>query len=159
MGVIRRTIKGLVEELFQGFVKETQRQAQQIFNDSTEARRCWKYILIHNADKWVQDDRQTEGFSLAERVTSAIHRSTHGMAMVIDAFDVGKGRDNTGPTSAFVTFGSVGHCGHCEEWWTCGGPRSRSFLAGVHSPRARSMMPNAWYRRASPSEIMARWPT
>jgi hypothetical protein len=46
------------------------------------------------------------GNSLAERVTSAIHRIAGGMVMVMECFAIGAWQVGRTPTSVYLTFGS-----------------------------------------------------
>jgi hypothetical protein len=79
---IKKTFKDKVAE-------EAKRVAKKVFRDEVEAARCRRSNLMHNADKWVASDQITQGYSLAERVTAAVHRVCGGMINVVDCFAVG----------------------------------------------------------------------
>jgi hypothetical protein len=57
--------------------------ARRVAKDEQELNKCRRSILMHNAEKRVAEDAHTAGYSLAEKVTSAIYRITGGMVMVM----------------------------------------------------------------------------
>jgi hypothetical protein len=59
-----------------------------VFKDKEEAAKC-RSILMLNADKWVAADQLTQGYSLAEKVTAAVHRISANMINELDCFAVG----------------------------------------------------------------------
>jgi hypothetical protein len=75
-----------------------------------EFDKCRRSLVIQNPSKWVEADRSTEGFLLADRVTAAIHRATRGMVSITDAFQIGpmrQGQAGGGPPPAVhITFAS-----------------------------------------------------
>jgi hypothetical protein len=96
---IRKTFKEKVGE-------EAKKAARRVIRDEQELNKCRRSILMHNADKWVAGDTHTAGYSLAERVTSAIHRIAGGMVMVMECFAIGAWQAGRMPTSVYLTFGS-----------------------------------------------------
>ena len=64
-----------------------------------------KTLIIHNVDKWVREDKTTEGYGIADRVTARIHAVTKGMVTVNDACTLGRVREDV-PSSVMVTLGS-----------------------------------------------------
>ena len=97
---IRKTFKDRVGE-------EAKKVAKKVVRDEQELGKCRRSILMHNADKWVEGDVNTRGYSLAERVTSAIHRISGGMVMVMDCFAIGAWQAGRMPSSVYLTFGSA----------------------------------------------------
>jgi hypothetical protein len=97
---IKKTFKDKVAE-------EAKRVAKKVFRDEVEAAKCRRSILMHNADKWVAGDQITQGYSLAERVTAAVHRICGGMINVVDCFAVGAWQEGRTPSSVYLSFGSA----------------------------------------------------
>ena len=87
--------------------EEAKKAAKMVVKDEQELGKCRRSILMHNADKWVEGDINTQGYSLAERVTSAIHRISGGMVMVMDCFAIGAWQAGRTPSSVYLTFGSA----------------------------------------------------
>ncbi len=87
--------------------EEAKRVTKKVFRDEVEAAKCRRSILMHNADKWVAGDQITQGYSLAERVTAAVHRICGGMFNVVDAFVVGAWQEGRMPSSVYLSFGSA----------------------------------------------------
>jgi hypothetical protein len=75
MQVIKKMFKEKVGE-------EARKLAKKVVRDEQELGKCRRSILMHNADKWVAGDWNTQEYTLAERVTSAIHRISGGMVTV-----------------------------------------------------------------------------
>jgi len=99
---IRKTFQEKVAE-------EAKRIAKKVFREDGEIGKCKRSILMHNADKWVAADQfsqNTQGYSLAERVTAAVHRMCGGMISVVDCFAVGAWQAGRMPSSVFLSFGS-----------------------------------------------------
>ena len=46
--------------------------AKEVFHRESELKKCRRSLLIHNVDKWVESDKETEGYSLADRATAAV---------------------------------------------------------------------------------------
>jgi len=107
MGLVTKSVRGLLDQLTEKVTRDVDRRANAVYEDNSEARMCRRSVLIHNADKWVEGDTATAGYNLAERVTAAVHRTTRGMTSVTGAFSLGRGQDNQGPSSCFLSFGSV----------------------------------------------------
>ena len=97
---IKKTFKDKVAE-------EARKVAKKVFRDEVEASKCRRSILMHNADKWVAEDQMTMGYSLAERVTAAVHRICGGMINVVDCFAVGAWQGGRMPSSVYLSFGSA----------------------------------------------------
>ena len=87
-------------------VEEARKIAKKVFREDGEIGKCKRSILMHNADKWVAGDQNTMGYSLAERVTAAVHRMSGGMISVVDCFAVGAWQAGRMPSSVFLSFGS-----------------------------------------------------
>jgi hypothetical protein len=96
---IRKTFNKRVGE-------EARKEARKVIRDEQELNKCRRSILMHNADKWVAGDTHTAGYSLAERVTLAIHRIAGGMVIVMECFAIGAWQDGRMPISVYLTFGS-----------------------------------------------------
>jgi hypothetical protein len=47
-----------------------------VFFKETEPNKCRRSLLIHNVNKWVNVDRETEGYGLADRATAGVHKLT-----------------------------------------------------------------------------------
>jgi hypothetical protein len=97
---IKKTFKDKVAE-------EARKVAKRVYRDEVEAAKCRRSILMHNADKWVAEDQMTMGYSLAERVTAAVHRICGGMINVVDCFAVGAWQEGRMPSSVYLSFGSA----------------------------------------------------
>ncbi len=96
---IKKTFRERVAE-------EAKKIAKKVFKDEVEAAKCRRSILMHNADKWVAGDQLTQGYSLAERVTAAVHRIYGGMINVVDCFAVGAWQPGVLLSSVYLSFGS-----------------------------------------------------
>jgi hypothetical protein len=81
--------------------------AKEVFHRESELKKCRRSLLIHNVDKWVENDKETEGYSLADRATAAVHKLTGGMVTVQEAFPLGQWKMGQAPTSVYMTFGSA----------------------------------------------------
>ena len=81
--------------------------AKEVFHRESELKKCRRSLLIHNVDKWVENDKETEGYSLADRATAAVHKMTGGMVTVQEAFPLGQWKMGQAPTSVYMTFGSA----------------------------------------------------
>jgi hypothetical protein len=81
--------------------------AKEVFFKETELKKCRRSLLIHNVDKWVETDKETEGYGLADRATAAVHKLTCGMVTVQEAFPLGQWKMGQPPTSVYMTFGSA----------------------------------------------------
>ena len=81
--------------------------AKEVFFKESELKKCRRSLLIHNVDKWVENDRETEGYGLADRATAAVHKLTCGMVTVQEAFPLGQWKMGQPPTSVYMTFGSA----------------------------------------------------
>jgi hypothetical protein len=87
--------------------EEAKRIAKKVFKDVVEAAKCRRSILMHNANKWVAGDQLTQGYSLAERVTTVVHRICSSMInVVMDCFAVGAWQPGVPLSSVYLTFGS-----------------------------------------------------
>ncbi len=81
--------------------------AKEVFHRESELKKCRRSLLIHNVDKWVERDKETEGYSLADRATAAVHKLTGGMVTVQEAFPLGQWKMGLPPTSVYMTFRSA----------------------------------------------------
>jgi hypothetical protein len=81
--------------------------AKEVFFKESELHKCRRSLLIHNVDKWVESDKETEGYSLADRATAAFHKLTCGMVTVQEACPLGQCKMGQPPTSVYMTFGSA----------------------------------------------------
>jgi hypothetical protein len=45
--------------------------AKEVFKE-TELKKCRRSLLIHNVDKWVETDKETKGYGLADRDMAVI---------------------------------------------------------------------------------------
>jgi hypothetical protein len=81
--------------------------AKEVYYREAELKKCRRSILIHNINKWVEADKATAGYSLADRATAAVYKMTGGMVTVQEAFPLGQGNAGQPPTSLFMTFGSA----------------------------------------------------
>ncbi len=70
MGVMKRVMYTFKEKV----ADEAKKAGVRVHKEEVEAKKCRSSILMHNADKWVQGDLMTQGYSLAERVTSLVQR-------------------------------------------------------------------------------------
>jgi hypothetical protein len=68
--------------------------------------KCQRSMMIHNVDKWLAGDKDTEGHGVANRVVAAINRVTGGGVAITDAYHIGR-KDKSKPTSVHVTFAST----------------------------------------------------
>jgi hypothetical protein len=64
--------------------------AKEVYYKESESKKCRRSLLIHNVDKWIEADKETEGHGLADRATAAVHKLTCGMVTVQEAFPVGQ---------------------------------------------------------------------
>jgi hypothetical protein len=90
---------------FKSVADEAKKAEVRVHNEEVEAKKC-SSILMHNADKWAQGDPLTQVYSLAERVTSVVHRLLPHTVTVVDCFAIGQWREGQMPTSVYITFGS-----------------------------------------------------
>ncbi len=81
--------------------------AKEVYFKESELQKCKRSLLIHNVDKWVEADKETEGYSLADRATAAVHKLTCGIVTVQEAFPLGQWKMGQPPTSVDMTFGST----------------------------------------------------
>jgi hypothetical protein len=51
---------------------QTHAISKEVFFKETELKKCRRSLLIHTVDKWVEADRETEGYGLADRAASHI---------------------------------------------------------------------------------------
>src|SRR5450830_1172989 len=96
----------VVEAVKVRIVKETEKAAraavvaERVQNREDKGdRKSSRSVLIHRADLWVEQDTQTQGYGLAERVTAAVCKATHGMVQVRDAFLLGRWNAVNPPTT------------------------------------------------------------
>ncbi len=77
--------------------------------DEAEATKC-SSTLMHNADNAdnaVAGDQLMQGYSLAERVTIALHTICSNMINVVDCFAVGAWQPGIPRSSVYLSFGSA----------------------------------------------------
>ncbi len=80
--------------------------AKEVFKE-TELKKCRRSLLIHNVDKWVETDKETEGYGLADRATAVVNKLTCGMVTVQEVFPLGQWKMGQPPTLVYMTFGSA----------------------------------------------------
>ncbi len=66
--------------------KGAEKVAEKVFRDKVLAAKYRRSILMHNMNKWVAGDQISMSYSLAERVTAAVHRICGGMINVVACF-------------------------------------------------------------------------
>jgi hypothetical protein len=88
-------------------MKQVNAIAKEVFFKETELKKCKRSLLIHNMDKWVEADRETKGYGLADRATVAVHKLTCGMDTVQEAFPLGQWKMGQPPTLVHLTFESA----------------------------------------------------
>lgn len=103
----RTAMENLSKEMEPEIKKVVRREAAM----EAEFDRCRRSLVIQNPARMVEEDRSTEGFPMADRVTAAIHKVTRGMVSVADAFPIGYGRQGAPPPAVHVTFASSGQKG------------------------------------------------
>jgi hypothetical protein len=81
--------------------------AKEVFFKESELQKCRRSLLIHNVDTWVESDKETEGYSLADRATAAVHKLTCGIVTVQEAFPLGEWKMGQPPTLVYMIFGSA----------------------------------------------------
>jgi len=91
--------------------------AKEVFHRESELKKCRRSLLIHNVDKWVESDKETEGYSLADRATAAVHKLTGGMVTVQEAFPLGQWKMGQPPTSVYMTLVQLGRRPAFSESW------------------------------------------
>jgi hypothetical protein len=101
-----RVMKRVMHTFKEKVADEAKRAAMSVHKEEVEVKKCRSSIFMHNADKWVQGDPLTQGYSLAERVTSLVQRLCTHMVTVVDCFAIGQWRGGQMPTSIYITFGS-----------------------------------------------------
>jgi hypothetical protein len=80
--------------------------AKEVYFKESELKKCRRNLHIHNMDKWVKADKETKGYSLADRATAIVHKLTCGMVTVQEAFPMGQWKMGQPPTLV-MTFGSA----------------------------------------------------
>ena len=110
-GHLFEAVKGKVMELLDKVLLKQARVMKQFIEETRkrdkEYDRCGKSILIHNADKLVveeYDDRVN--YSLAEKVTEALHTMCRCMITIVEAFPMGRMIEGKPTTSICVVLGS-----------------------------------------------------
>jgi hypothetical protein len=101
-----RVMKRVMHTFKEKVADEAKKAAVRVHKEEVEAKKCRSSILMHNANKWVQGDPLTQGYSLGERVTSLVQRLCTHMVTVVDCFTIGQWRGGQMPTSVYITFGS-----------------------------------------------------
>jgi hypothetical protein len=97
---IKKTFRERVAE-------EAKRIAKKVFKEEVEAAKCRRSILMYNVDKWMAGDQLMQGYSLAERVTAAIHGICGSMNNVVDCFAVRAWQPGVLPSSVYLSFGTA----------------------------------------------------
>ncbi len=62
--------KHIIKTFKERVAKEAKRIAKKVFKDGSEAAKCRRSTLMHNADKWVARDLIKHSYSLAEMVVA-----------------------------------------------------------------------------------------
>jgi hypothetical protein len=101
-----RVMKRVMHTFKEKVADEAKRAAMWVHKEEVEVKKCRSSILMHNVHKWVQGDPLTQGYSLAERVTSLVQRLCTHMVTVVDCFAIGQWRGGQMPTSVYITLGS-----------------------------------------------------
>ncbi len=110
-GHLFEAVKGKIFELLDKLLMKQAKVMKQLIEDNRrkdkELDRCGKSILIHNADKLVTEDYDEKvNYSLAEKVTEALHTMCRCMITIVEAFPMGKSTDGKTTTSICVVLGS-----------------------------------------------------
>ncbi len=110
-GHLFEAVKGKIFELLDKLLMKQAKVMKQLIEDNRrkdkELDRCGKSILIHNADKLVTEDYDEKvNYSLAEKVTEALHTMCRCMITIVEAFPMGKPTDGKITTSICVVLGS-----------------------------------------------------
>jgi hypothetical protein len=86
----------------------------------SEVEKCRRSLVIQDPESWLEAEKATAGFNLADRVTAAINKATNGMVAVTEAFVMrasraegpsGASRAGGPPPAVHVTFASGGQKG------------------------------------------------
>jgi hypothetical protein len=107
----KRATENTVRRMEVEMKKQLKKEVKEELAKEAEADKCKRSMVLLNPGPWVEQERATYGFSMAERVTAAIHKATLGMVAVTDAFQIGQGRQGGPPPAVHVTFASTGQKG------------------------------------------------
>ena len=73
-----------------------------------ELDRCRRSVIIHNADRMaIEEENDYIKYTLAEQVTESLHTMYRSMICVMEAYTLGKWKDDKPPTSVCVVLGSA----------------------------------------------------
>jgi hypothetical protein len=81
--------------------------SKEVYYRESEFKKCRRSLLIHNVDKWIEADKDSEGHSLADKATAAVHKLTYGMVTNQEAFPLGQWKMGQPSTSIYMMFGSA----------------------------------------------------
>jgi hypothetical protein len=109
-GHLYESIKNKIIDCFNkamlAYHREILKEVDEKLTMRREERRCERAIIIHNADKLVTPKEETIYYSLAERVTEALHTLCRSMVSVVEAFPLGRRTEDRPVTSICVVLGS-----------------------------------------------------
>ena len=110
-GHLFEAVRGKIFELLDKVLVKQAKVMKQIIDETRrrdkELDRCGRSILIHNADKLVTEDYDEKvNYSLAEKVTEALHTMCRCMITIVEAFPMGKMVEGKPTTSICVVLGS-----------------------------------------------------
>ena len=105
---IRDKFKQYVEGLLKKQEERIRVEMRQAREKERELDRCWRSVIIHNADRMaIEEENDYIKYTLAEQVTESLHTMCRSMICVMEAYTLGKWKDDKPPTSVCVVLGSA----------------------------------------------------
>ncbi len=104
---IRKEVAGIINQALEKQAKSMKKMIEEQKRLEKEHDKCSRSILIHNADRLVVEEYDSlVGYSLAEKVTEALHTLCRCMITIVEAFPMGRYVEGRPVTSICVVLGS-----------------------------------------------------